>query len=254
MSLILFSSCISSHFVPHAHNVPLFTEKKQTQINLIHGSSALDFQLARSFTNHFAAMFNYKGQNKAPLCFEVGTGYFTSFNKKIIVEIYGGGGMSRHRYIGDEARTDFGNHSVQYITDIKSYQVFLQPNIGIRISKRAIIGLSVKANYWIYPVYKFGVDNDDYSVSGIGITMRQTTTPVTYVQQPDDIIVNEYRNANSFTLEPALTLKLGGGGTGFLLQAGTYVQMMNEMLYPYDEMHLFLRFGFNWCPQQKTKK
>lgn len=235
MSLILFSGCVSNHFVPHAHNVPLFTEKKQTLTNLDVSISAADVQVAHSFSNHFAGILNYKAQAQAPICLELGGGYFNSPTKWMVSELYGGVGIGNYQQTGNAPR-DFKfyfNTKFDSKTDIKSYQAFLQPNLGFRPRKNIVLGLSLKANYWYYPSYHY--------------ELQKTTSPLLGGKgKTEELVHISEKNITTLTLEPAFTFRLEGEGAKFTLQAGTYSTYIDPAVSPYDNLYFFMRIGLNW--------
>lgn len=255
MSLILFSSCVSNHFVPHAHNVPLFTEKKQTHLILAAGTSAIDLQYAHSFSNHVAAMINYKFQSKTPYCLEIGAGYFMPLGKKTVFEIYGGGGLGKYNYRGGNARgenlesafTPFGGGpGSEYDVYIKSYQFFLQPNIGIKSSEKFSLALSTKVNYWLFPEYKYFLKESTSESYNNGNYNGSSTYVVTKN-------INLH-NVNALTLEPALTIKTGGEKLTFMMQVGVYSTLLEPDLSPYDKFYNFFRLGLNWKIPKKNEQ
>jgi len=144
---IFFQQCTHYYYAPNGINVPLFQEKGETQISIITSRGEClryiemdEVQFAHSVTDHIGLMMNrtkaygaYDHDWGRGYYLEGAIGYFTSLNKRIVFEIYGGYGdcSMSHRYSSNQ------------IAHIEFEKSFIQHSIGFR-SKYFDIALSYK--------------------------------------------------------------------------------------------------------------
>jgi hypothetical protein len=145
--LIFFSACTPQKYVPNAVNMPLLTNKNETQLNLSTGTSS-DFQVNYAINNKFGIMLNSMfidndsimewdtyGNNRyvniKRYAFDVGFGYYKNFSDNFRFELYGGTGFGKSNFF-------YSNDSTEIYDLVK---IFLQPNIGFT-SQFADMGFS----------------------------------------------------------------------------------------------------------------
>lgn len=133
---LLFSSqaCHRNIYTPNAHNVPLFQEKGDVQMNL--GFS--NIQAALAVSDNVGVMFNTqlgtKGYSESILSigedqstkrnlFELGGGYFNKLDSDFVFEVYAGAGLGKISFDNREDMV-FDKYNA------KSSRLFLQPGIG----------------------------------------------------------------------------------------------------------------------------
>ena len=147
--LIFFSACTPQKYVPNAVNMPLLTNKNETQLNLSTGSSK-DFQVNYAINNKFGIMLNSMlidydsvsiqtdllgGTSLFHIkryAFDVGFGFYKSYSNNFRFELYGGTGFGNSKFY------NYTNDSTEIYDLVK---IFLQPNIGFT-SEFADMGFS----------------------------------------------------------------------------------------------------------------
>ena len=233
--LTLFTSCFTPAHVPHTQNVPLFTDKEQLKINVAANTRSLDVQGAYSPVNHLGVMANLQ-LNHFKIMPEIAVGGFYCFDDTYMVELYGGFGASRLKYSKehDPDPEDFNDIKEQkYVADIRSTQLFIQPNVGFRYFETRTLALSVKICLWNYSKYELKEEERDFS------------NPGKYKLRSEIIIANP---ANKLMFEPALTYRRGEDRWNFMLQAGYAIPVAGaeNSVNPYIYVYAFARIGFTY--------
>jgi hypothetical protein len=139
--LLFTQSCVRVLYTPNMQNVPLLQEKNDFQATL----NLQNFQGAYAITNHIGLMVNgqfIRGKVKEDFLFltqeqipktkllEGGVGYFTSFGKGGVIEIYGGGGKGSISFDALENTNTGGNYLDKY--SAKSSRLFIQSSVGMK--------------------------------------------------------------------------------------------------------------------------
>jgi len=134
--IIFLTSCQSLYY-PQKTNIPLFTQKKQSEIDLSIGNNGFALLSSYSPINNFGTQINLYYINFFKDSLIYGTkeiylslGYWNKYKNKFIWEIYTGIGKGVNLYKGDS---------------IKTNSMFVQPNIGWR-DENFILGFSTKLN------------------------------------------------------------------------------------------------------------
>ncbi len=140
--VISLNSCLSYYYVPNSHNVPLFQDKKEVRVTM-GGSMGENFggaeiQGAYSLTKHIGIMangfFNSQGYYSGGGYFvEIGSGYFKSFNSKIVFETYGGFGFGETTNLNILGAKSWVNYSRYFIQPSIAYA---SENFDIAFSSR----------------------------------------------------------------------------------------------------------------------
>ena len=151
-SIILFSllsSCTHYYYIPATQNVPLMKEKNEFHITggtcIGENDNIGEVQASFSPIKNGAILVNYlsvSGSNSSSNYessgygqqIELAAGYFKNISKKIIFEIYSGGGFSTQRH-------SYGPG----FSNLKSDNLFIQPDIGY-CSQGFELALSFKYN------------------------------------------------------------------------------------------------------------
>ncbi len=125
-------SCEPSRYVPNAVNMPLLTNKSETQLNLSAGTSA-DVQLNYVISKKFGLMVTgmYIDNDSTTIAsntfhvkryaFDVGAGYYKRFSNNGRLEVFTGIGYGT---------SDFYNRTDSTTTNYNMLKFFVQPNFG----------------------------------------------------------------------------------------------------------------------------
>ncbi len=185
-SIVLFLFSCAPAYVPNVVNVPMLSNKGETQVGAYAGLSGFDFQFATAPANHFGVILNGSFMNNNSeqqsdyhkhIFAEAGAGYFNKTKRNISYEMYGGLG-----YGNIDVAATFLN--VQTITKATLSRAFLQPDIGI-------------------------------STKFFGISFSPRTVFVNAVSD-----LNSAQEANIFFIEPVITLNAGFKKVYLQMQAG----------------------------------
>lgn len=229
LSLVTMTSgCYTSAFLPQTHNVPLFTEAHQFRITPSHNIKTVDLSVAYSPTHFLGVMINGQLTPQYEMA-EIGLGAFKKLGKKMIGEIYFGCGTGsmKSKY---SSRPNWLIYDYD-VTDINlsANKYFVQPNLGIKFTDKVDLALSLKCSYWHYPYIDYyrehWEDHGKYQV----------------IDRIDDI---HERNATTYTIEPALTFRVGGEHTKFFFQTGLCATPYHQLyLNPYRNTAGYFRLG-----------
>ncbi len=231
---ITLMSCYTHSFTPQTQNVPLFTEKGELEFNVAHSYRSADHQIAYSPLQNIGVMSNI-AITPYSIVPEIGIGTYGSINKKSVFEIFSGYAFCRYVFHDSNAVINFPQFSsIGYKTDILANRFFIQPVIGQKFSDKVSLSLSAKFCYWQFLQYNYyGNAIEKYEKNG---TIYHVLT--------NDSIYNS--NVDKFTIEPSITLKVGGAYGKVMLQTGFYYTYKNSNeAEPYRSFPLFIRAGFN---------
>ncbi|NNE55141.1 MAG: outer membrane beta-barrel protein [Flavobacteriales bacterium] len=128
--LLLFSSCATT-YVPTTLNVPTFSNKGEFQAKLLAGFNGGDVQLGYAATNHLGLMVNFSAADDSEEAtqfkrntLELGAGYYTNLNGRLVWEAMGGVGLGKLQGVFTSSGGDYFSDDVTYS------KVFIQPAIG----------------------------------------------------------------------------------------------------------------------------
>ncbi|MBL7889221.1 MAG: hypothetical protein JNL24_06690 [Bacteroidia bacterium] len=230
--ITLLFGCFPNSFIPQTQNTPLFTDKEQLELNFVHTHRSFEHQIAYSPVKNFAAMSNFSLATTSTVS-EFGIGGYKQIGKALVVEMFGGYAYCENHF-SDTMRIEnsfFEYYPHAYSSQIYANRYFLQPVIGFRFTDRINLSLSAKFCYWDYERYEY-----------YGETVNFGQTPlVTY----NDSIVKPH-TTNS-TIEPTITLKVGGKYGKFMFQSGMYYVINENPRFqtPYRHFPYFIRIGYN---------
>ncbi len=231
---VLFTSCRTHTFVPHTQNVPLFTDKKQFRVEPTISPLSLNVNLAYSPIKHLGIITSLQAHPRyfSP---EIGIGGYYPIQNKLILELYGGYSYQGIQYDDSVQRTGFfGDQSKKvYHTNIHANKYFGQLNIGLIITEKIELAFSAKVCYWDFSNYYYHYQRWEYDRSTQNFYFRH-----------EDII--DLGKTNQITMEPSITMKVGGKNCKFMIQTGLCAagNYHNNTISPYDiELPLFVRLG-----------
>jgi hypothetical protein len=211
---VVVTSCSIPHFYysSNSQSVPLFNEKNEFY-GLFAGSfgavnQSIELQAGYAFPGHIALMGNFMtgGNDNSSVNYsdfskihylEGAGGYYTSFGKLGVFEIYGGYGHGSEHHAFTYVEYD---GLLSWITvpdgraDLSFSKIFIQPDIGIKIK-------------WMESAFSFRISNVDFT----GVDAYSTTY---HLQELDNIRLNH----TSWLFEPAFTFRAGFEPVKFQIQ------------------------------------
>lgn len=182
-------------YIPNVANVPLLTNKGESQIGLYAGFSGLDIQYTTAPANHFGIMINSSFMNSTNdpqknyhkhIFAEGGIGYFNKTKGNLSYELFSGYAYG----IVDVSTVFLGT---TYLTKATISRYFIQPDIG-------------------------------FSSKLFEISFTPRTVFVNSVSDIDNA-----QKANLFFVEPILTMNLGYKKAYLQFQAGTSLSLDNNI-------------------------
>lgn len=235
---LLFTACHTHTFLPLTQNVPLFTDKGQATVGGAITYRSVEYHGAYSPIKKLAVMGSIQYTNT--IVPELGIGTYSSlFKNKVIGEVYGGIAYCYIQYQKEDEKIKsiIGNPNGHYNFDIdmQGCRFFIQPNLGFRFSDKINLGFSARSCLWYFTNYEFYREKWDY-YNANGSNRRLTDKDSMY-----------FKNTGCITVEPAITLRIGGKYGKFMMQTGLNLNMTNPKKepVPYHTAGMFIRFGFN---------
>ena len=225
----MVSSCNPKFYTPNTLNVPLLSEKGETNLTLSGNGNQVEFQGAYGISDKIGIMANGglfipkdldNGDGGSGKFLELGAGYFKPLNHGLVFELYGLVGFG-----------DFENHLERTVMDnpgttgdisAKILRYGIQPNIGY---KSKFFSASFSSRFV------------NLSHSGIeGSLIFEGEDQVQYLED----------NNSNFLIEPALTLRGGLEKFKVQLQLGYSLNVSNSDFRQDDQfLTLGLNFNFN---------
>ncbi len=224
--MIIAPACSPKYYTPNTQNVPLISEKGETNLTLSGNGNQVEFQGAYGVTENIAIKANGglfippdldNGNGGSGKFLEIGSGYFKPINEKVIFELYGVMGFG-----------SFENHLVSTIStnpqtsgNISSniFRIGVQPNIGF------------KGDHF---TAAFSARLASLNYSNInGDLIFDKIDQSTYLKD----------NKSNFLIEPAITLKGGFEKIKIQVQLGYSINASNS---DFKQDDLFLTAGLNF--------
>ncbi len=228
LGLLLFSACSPKYYTANTQNVPLISEKGETNLTLSGNTNQVEFQGAWGVTNGFALKANGglfipkdldNGNGGSGSFVELGGGYFKPLEHNFVFEsyaIFGLGQMENHlpSTVADYPQTE-GDVSAGII------RYGIQPNFGF------------KTKYFSSAVSSRFVSLNYTNVKGDLIFDNENQTD--YLR----------RNRSLFLIEPALTIKGGFEKVKLQMQFGYSLNVSNSS-FRQDNAFATLGLNFNF--------
>ncbi len=224
--LILITGCNPKFYSPNTQNVPLISEKGETNLTLSGNGNQIEFQGAHGITDAIAIQANGglfipsdldNGDGGSGKFFEVGVGYYTPVAEGFVFETYGligFGNMENHFPSKPE-----GNTGVDISSNIVRFGI--QPNFGYK-SKYFSAAVSSRFVNLMYT----GIEGD---------LIFGGENQVDYLEA----------NKSNFLIEPALTLRGGMERLKLQLQIGYSLNLSNSD-FKQDKTSMTLGLNFNF--------
>ena len=219
-------SCSPKFYSPNTQNVPLISEQGQVDLNVSTNGNQFEFQGAYGVANNFSMQLNAgifvpsdldNGNGGSGKFGELGLGYFTSFDEKWVLEIYGLGGIGTVENHLPSTKEDYPETSGKITSNL--LRVGIQPSFGFK-SKYFTIALSSRLVNLSYDKIR-------------GDLIYKDELQTDYLR----------RHSSQVLLEPALTIR--GGFERIKLQV-QYGYSFNLSKYDFRQDHTLLTFGINF--------
>lgn len=244
-------SCSPLYYSPNAHNVPLFTHKGESSVNMAVSEGTdgvdegIDLQAATAVTNHFGVLGNFyrawgsstRGSGSGHL-FETAGGYYTpvttrfarSIEGKFVVSAFAGGGIGRVINYEDADKAEFSKKGFN--------RIFIQPGFGFKSTYiDAVISLRL-ANLHYHSLEE-QADSPIYNYPNL-------VSHYHHHARAADII---RRKSGYFLWEPALTVRAGWQYVKFQLQVGSSTNLTDRD-FPQENLNLNLGLYVDLFPVQ----
>lgn len=223
--LLGLSACSPKYYIPNTQNVPLISEKGETNLTLAGNDHQVSIHGAYGVANGFAITLNGglaipkeedNGNRGSGNFAELGLGYFKSFGEYWVFEAYGIGGIGSVENRMPSTIEDYPNTKGEINANM--LRLGVQPNFGF------------KSTYFSAAVSSRFV-NVSYSKIR-GDLMYSNESQVDYLN----------RNSSNFLIEPALTLRGGLEKIKLQVQTGYSINVTNSN---FRQDHLFFTVGLN---------
>ena len=205
--LITLSSCSGYYYTASPHHVPLNTGKGELKTNIGINSLQAGYTISNHLSLFTTGYYRYKATNisfetmlgkensgddiHADKSYEINLGgsYFYNYNKLVFEVLFGAGiGNLEFEHVIDLYEADY-----EFNLNSQKYNIFIQPNIGIKFNEHISLNLSTKFSQQHLYNIKTDLVWGDYTNEAIS----------------DDYFFNK-SNANLYFIEPGLTFQFGG--------------------------------------------
>lgn len=225
----LFSvGCNPKYYSPNTQNVPLISEKGETNLTLSGSGNQAEFQVAYGLSGNFAFQANGglflppdldNGNGGSGNFFELGGGYFKPVGEKFVFETYGivgFGSMENHL-----PSTVTASPQTKGDISAKILRFGIQPNFGYKSKSfsAAISSRIVSLNY--------NSVEGDLIFDGVN--------QINYLEE----------NKSNFLIEPALTIKFGLEKVKLQFQYGLSMNV-SKSNFTQDKTYATLGLNFNF--------
>jgi hypothetical protein len=234
LMLMIMLSCNPKYYTANTQNVPLISEKGETNLTLSGNANQVEFQGAYGVSNGFAIQANGglfipadldNGDGGSGKFFEVGGGYFTPVAENFVFELYGLVGFgSVENHLPSTTNSNPGTEG-----DISAniFRYGIQPNFGF------------KSKYF------------SAAVSSRIVNLRYSNIDGDLVYDSEDQVSYLQDNKSNFLVEPALTVRAGVEKIKLQLQIGYSWNVSNEN---FRQDNPFLTVGLNFNFKDAAKK
>jgi hypothetical protein len=228
------TACNPIYYSPNSHNVPLFTQKGETNATLAGNSNRIEVQGAYAVTDQIAVKVNGglfrpddldNGNGGSGKLIEFGGGYYRPVGNLFVFETYGiagFGSMENHL-----PSTVAANPQTRGDISANLFRLGIQPNFGLK-NKYVSAAISTRLAYLGY-----------YNINGDLIFADKDQ--VQYLKE----------NNSHLLIEPALTLRTGIKNVKLQFQLGL---SLNATDSGFDQDQGFATLGLNFNFQQNQGK
>lgn len=239
--LITLSSCSGYYYSASPHYVPLNSEKGELRTNIGINSLQTGYTISNHFSLFTTGYYRFKattfdwgtfstkenggGDSYEDKSYEInfGSSYFYNHNKLVFEVLFGAGfGNIEFDHVIDLYEVDY-----KFNMNSRKYNIFVQPNIGIKFNEHLSLSLSTKISQQHLYNIKTDLVWGSYSDETIS----------------DDYFFNK-SFANLYFIEPGLTLRFGGEHVKMQTQI-IPVFSLNETYIRYREFSINLSLFIN---------
>ena len=223
--ILALSSCSPKYYIPNTQNVPLISEKGETNINLsgndhqvsLHGAFGLTDALAIEVSGGLVIPKEADNGNRGSGNFaELGLGYFKPFGDFWVFEVYGIGG--------------FGTMNNRFPSTVEEF-----PNTKGDISAN-MLRLGFQPNFGFKTTYFTAAISSRF----MNVSYHKVRGDLMFSEESQIDYLN--RNSSNYLIEPALTIRAGLEKVKLQVQCGYSFNLSNES---FRQDHLYLTFGLN---------
>lgn len=223
--LLGLSACSPKFYVPNTQNVPLISEKGETNLTLAGGNHRVSVHAAYGLANGLAIALNGglvlpneadNGNRGSGNFAELGLGYFKGFGEYWVFEAYGIGGIGSMKNRMPSTTEKYPNTNGDI--DANMLRLGIQPNFGI------------KTKYFTAALSSRFV-NVSYSKIR-GDLIYSDESQIEYLK----------RNSSQFLIEPTITLRAGFEKIKLQVQGGYSINVTNNS---FRQDHLYISVGLN---------
>lgn len=223
---VFFFSCNPRYYMPNTHNVPLLTQKGETNITASGAEGQYELHAAHAVSNSISIMANgglFKpnemdnGDRGSGNFVELGGGYYKPFKNNLVLETFGvlGFGSMENRF----PSTVDANPGTKGDISANIFRYGLQANFGYK-TKYFEAAVSARILNLLYNNIK-------------GDLIYGGENQVAYLKD----------NKSNFLFEPALTLRGGLEKVKLQLQLGGSLNLTNDDFF---QENSFITFGINF--------
>lgn len=248
-SLLLLSSCFRPYYVAPAHNVPLFKEKHEIRasasVGITENAVSENIQLAYSATPHLAFIGTYMSASGGDeykenagkgRYLDLGGGYFTTIDKRGVLEFLAGFGRCNQSHtFNDLFFTSNGQTRAIGDAQLTFNKIFFQPSVGLTTNALDVAFTTM--------------------FSHIHFTnIRYTLDTLNYIEYARLNQISQYPNVVLF--EPSLTIRAGWKYVKWQVQYTRGFTLSGPLLNPYVFMQgrYSIGFYFSLAPRYWAKK
>jgi len=222
----VFMSCNPKFYTPNTQNVPLISEKGETDLTISGNGNQVEFQGAYGITNHFAVKLNgglfiptdgTNGNGGSGKFAEVAGGYFKPIGDNWVFETYGLIGYG-----------SFENHLPSTIQANPATEGDISANI---------IRLGIQPNFG----YKTKHFSAAVSSRFVNLSFNNIKGDLIYAGTDQTAYLKD--NSSNFLVEPALTLKAGFEKIKLQMQYGYSYNLSNSA---FRQDNVFVTIGLNY--------
>lgn len=222
----VFVSCSPKYYIPNTQNVPLLSEKGETNLTVSGNGNQVEFQGALAVSNSIGIKANAglfipsdldNGNGGSGKFIELGGGYFKPIKEVWVFETYGIIGMGSFENHLPSTLTDYPQTNGKISSNI--YRFGIQPSFG----------------------YKTKYFSAAISSRFVNLTYDKIRGDLTFDNESQQTYLR--RNSSNFLIEPAITLRGGLERIKLQVQFGLSFNATNAN---FKQDYTFLTAGLNF--------
>lgn len=225
-SAFIFAACSPKYYVPNTQNVPLISEKGETNVNVTGNGNQVEFQGAYGVSNAFAVQLNSgwyipadldNGNGGSGRFVEFGGGYFNTIRENWVLETYGIVGFGK-----------FENHLPSTTMDSPQTNGDISANI---------------TRFGIQPNFGYKSKYFSAAISSRIVNLTYNNIDGDLIFENEDQVEYLKNNSSNFLIEPAITIK---GGTEKIKLQLQYLYSANLTKSDFKQDNSLVSVGLNF--------